>query len=57
MRPPTTVVVMTRAARPGATKTRLLPLLDAAGYAQLQQALLTHTVRITSAFEQLCWLA
>jgi len=57
MRPPTTVVVMTRAARPGATRTRLLPLLDAAGYARLQQAPLTHTVRITSAFEQLCWLA
>lgn len=38
------VVVMTRAARPGQTKTRLQPLLGAAGCARLQHALITHTV-------------
>ncbi len=43
-----TVVVMTRAARPGATKTRLHPLLGAAGCAELQQALLAHTVATAS---------
>ncbi len=42
------MVVMTRAARPGATKTRLLPLLGAAGYAQLQQAPRAHTVHIAA---------
>lgn len=46
--PSPTVVVMTRAARPGSTKTRLQPLLGAAGCAQLQQTLLAHTVRIAA---------
>lgn len=46
--PPPTVVVMTRAARPGSTKTRLQPLLGAAGCARLQRALLAHTVRIAA---------
>ncbi len=48
MSAPPTVVVMTRAARPGSTKTRLQPLLGAAGCARLQQALLAHTVRIAA---------
>lgn len=38
------VVVMIRAPRPGQTKTRLQPLLGAAGCAQLQHALITHTM-------------
>lgn len=37
------VVVMTRAPRPGQTKTRLQPLLGGAGWARLQHALITHT--------------
>ncbi len=48
MSAPTTVVVMTRAARPGSTKTRLQPLLGAAGCARLQRALLAHTMRIAA---------
>ena len=43
MNEPTTVVIMTRAPRPGAAKTRLEPLLGAAGCARLQHALLLHT--------------
>jgi len=38
-----TVVVVTRATRPGKAKTRLQPLLGAAGCAGLQHALITHT--------------
>lgn len=38
------VVAMTRAPRPGQTKTRLQPLLGAAGCARLQPALITHTL-------------
>jgi rSAM/selenodomain-associated transferase 1 len=43
MSEPTTVVIMTRAPRPGAVKTRLEPLLGAAGCARLQHALILHT--------------
>ena len=39
---------MTRAARPGSTKTRLQPLLGAAGCARLQQALLVNAVSTAS---------
>ena len=38
------VVVMTRAPRPGATKTRLAPLLGPHGCARLHRALIEHTV-------------
>ncbi len=40
------VLVMARAPRPGATKTRLEPMLGPAGCAQLQAALIAHTVAI-----------
>lgn len=43
MNEPTTVVIMTRAPRPGAAKTRLEPLLGTDGCARLQHALILHT--------------
>ncbi|MDT0263842.1 TIGR04282 family arsenosugar biosynthesis glycosyltransferase [Jatrophihabitans lederbergiae] len=42
-------VVMTRAPRPGQTKTRLQPLLGVAGCARLQHALITHTAAASAA--------
>ncbi len=43
------VLVMSRAPRPGHTKTRLQPLLGAHGCARLQTALITHTATIAAA--------
>jgi uncharacterized protein len=43
------VVVMARAARPGACKTRLEPLLGPAGCAELQAALIRHALALASA--------
>lgn len=40
------VLIMARAPRPGAVKTRLQPLLGAAGCARLQTALIAHTVAL-----------
>lgn len=42
----TAVLVMTRAPRPGRTKTRLQPWLGADGCARLQRALIRHTAAI-----------
>ncbi len=48
MKPPPAVVMMTRAARPGATKTRLQPLLGADGCARLQHALIMRAAATAS---------
>jgi rSAM/selenodomain-associated transferase 1 len=46
----TAVIIMARAPRPGAVKTRLQPRLGADGCARLQAALLERTVRLASRF-------
>lgn len=48
MSAPVTIVVMAKAPRPGAAKTRLEPVLGADGVAALQAALIRHTVRVVA---------
>ncbi|HET8588923.1 MAG TPA: TIGR04282 family arsenosugar biosynthesis glycosyltransferase [Nakamurella sp.] len=53
-----TVLVMARAPRPGAVKTRLQPLLGAQGCARLQAGLIDRTVRLAERVAPgRCWLA
>lgn len=48
---------MARAPRPGACKTRLIPLLGAEGCARLQERLIRHTAAWASAATSSTWLA
>lgn len=53
----TSVLIMARAPRPGQAKTRLEPLLGAAGCARLQAALVRHTATWAAAIARRTWLA
>ncbi len=53
----TGILVMARAPRPGRAKTRLEPLLGAAGCARLQAALVRHTAAWAGAAARRAWLA
>jgi rSAM/selenodomain-associated transferase 1 len=53
----TAILIMARAPRAGQVKTRLEPLLGAAGCARLQAALVRHTVAWTTATARRAWLA
>lgn len=52
------VLIMARAPRPGAVKTRLQPLLGAPGCARLQAAMIERTLRLAGQVApERCWLA
>jgi rSAM/selenodomain-associated transferase 1 len=53
----TGILIMARAPRPGHVKTRLEPLLGAAGCARLQAALVRHTAAWAAATARRAWLA